>query len=135
MRRLGCTIWQQSKKLKIIHKNLYFPTLVTFLHTEFPLTLCILPSETLAMMILHLHLFLSILTSSIFEMRMSIFCSSLYKYNYEQISACMVIYFGFVDVAGLGQVQLKLGELKGSVSNFEKVLEVYPDNCETLKVK
>ncbi|XP_056842234.1 protein CTR9 homolog [Raphanus sativus] len=34
---------------------------------------------------------------------------------------------------GLGQVQLKLGELKGSVSNFEKVLEVYPDNCETLK--
>jgi RNA polymerase-associated protein CTR9 len=34
---------------------------------------------------------------------------------------------------GLGQVQLKLGELKGSVFNFEKVLEVYPDNCETLK--
>ncbi|KAF3508971.1 hypothetical protein F2Q69_00004374, partial [Brassica cretica] len=34
---------------------------------------------------------------------------------------------------GLGQVQLKLGELKGSASNFEKVLEVYPDNCETLK--
>ncbi|KFK39891.1 rna polymerase-associated protein ctr9 [Arabis alpina] len=34
---------------------------------------------------------------------------------------------------GLGQVQLKLGELKGSVVNFEKVLEVYPDNCETLK--
>lgn len=45
----------------------------------------------------------------------------------------MVTCFG--DVAGLGQVQLKLGELKGSVSNFEKVLEVYPDNCETLKVK
>ena len=42
--------------------------------------------------------------------------------------------FVFADVAGLGQVQLKLGELKGSVSNFEKVLEVYPDNCETLKV-
>ncbi|WZY84448.1 hypothetical protein YC2023_030832 [Brassica napus] len=41
--------------------------------------------------------------------------------------------FAFADVAGLGQVQLKLGELKGSVSNFEKVLEVYPDNCETLK--
>ncbi|XP_010541982.1 PREDICTED: protein CTR9 homolog [Tarenaya hassleriana] len=34
---------------------------------------------------------------------------------------------------GLGQVQLKLGELKGALSNFEKVLEVYPDNCETLK--
>lgn len=42
--------------------------------------------------------------------------------------------FVFADFAGLGQVQLKLGELKGSVSNFEKVLEVYPDNCETLKV-
>ncbi|CAH2052253.1 unnamed protein product [Thlaspi arvense] len=36
-------------------------------------------------------------------------------------------------MGSLGQVQLKLGELKGSVSNFEKVLEVYPDNCETLK--
>lgn len=47
--------------------------------------------------------------------------------------SCMVICFGAV--AGLGQVQLKLGELKGSVVNFEKVLEVYPDNCETLKVK
>ncbi|OWM74440.1 hypothetical protein CDL15_Pgr013344 [Punica granatum] len=35
---------------------------------------------------------------------------------------------------GLSQVQLKLGDLRSSVSNFEKVLEVYPDNCETLKV-
>ncbi|KAI4335229.1 hypothetical protein L6164_013895 [Bauhinia variegata] len=35
---------------------------------------------------------------------------------------------------GLGQVQLKLGDLKSALSNFEKVLEVYPDNCETLKV-
>ncbi|KAK4754413.1 hypothetical protein SAY87_002517 [Trapa incisa] len=35
---------------------------------------------------------------------------------------------------GLGQVQLKLGDLRSSLSNFEKVLEVYPDNCETLKV-
>ncbi|KAJ8767463.1 hypothetical protein K2173_017507 [Erythroxylum novogranatense] len=35
---------------------------------------------------------------------------------------------------GLGQVQLKLGETKNALSNFEKVLEVYPDNCETLKV-
>lgn len=35
---------------------------------------------------------------------------------------------------GLGQVQLKLGEIKNALSNFEKVLEVYPDNCETLKV-
>ncbi|XP_052181435.1 protein CTR9 homolog [Diospyros lotus] len=34
---------------------------------------------------------------------------------------------------GLGQVQLKLGDLKSSLSNFEKVLEVYPENCETLK--
>ncbi|KAL6224249.1 hypothetical protein ACLB2K_003104 [Fragaria x ananassa] len=35
---------------------------------------------------------------------------------------------------GLGQVQLKMGDLKSSLSNFEKVLEIYPDNCETLKV-
>ena len=35
---------------------------------------------------------------------------------------------------GLGQVQLKLGDLKSALANFEKVLEVYPDNCEALKV-
>uniref|UniRef100_A0A2P2LK54 Protein CTR9 homolog n=1 Tax=Rhizophora mucronata TaxID=61149 RepID=A0A2P2LK54_RHIMU len=35
---------------------------------------------------------------------------------------------------GLGQVQLKLGEIKNALSNFEKVLEVYPDSSETLKV-
>ncbi|PKU74041.1 protein CTR9 homolog [Dendrobium catenatum] len=34
---------------------------------------------------------------------------------------------------GLGQVQLKLGDLKNALSNFEKVQEVYPENCETLK--
>ncbi|MQM09698.1 hypothetical protein Taro_042575 [Colocasia esculenta] len=34
---------------------------------------------------------------------------------------------------GLGQVQLKLGDLRSSLSNFEKVLEVYPENCESLK--
>ncbi|KAF3439669.1 hypothetical protein FNV43_RR17947 [Rhamnella rubrinervis] len=35
---------------------------------------------------------------------------------------------------GLGQVQLKLGDLRSALSNFEKVLEVYPDNCDTMKV-
>ena len=35
---------------------------------------------------------------------------------------------------GLGQVQMKLGDLKSSLSNFEKVLEVHPENCESLKV-
>ncbi|GLT74284.1 hypothetical protein SLA2020_460900 [Shorea laevis] len=34
---------------------------------------------------------------------------------------------------GLGQVKLKSGDFKSALSNFEKVLEVYPDNCETLK--
>ncbi|RVX05414.1 Protein CTR9-like [Vitis vinifera] len=34
---------------------------------------------------------------------------------------------------GLGQVQLKLGDFRSSLSNFEKVLEVYPENCEALK--
>ncbi|KAE9604674.1 putative RNA polymerase-associated protein Ctr9 [Lupinus albus] len=34
---------------------------------------------------------------------------------------------------GLGQVQLKLGDFRSALSNFEKVLELYPDNCETLK--
>lgn len=35
---------------------------------------------------------------------------------------------------GLGQVKLKTGDFKVSLSNFEKVLEVYPENCESLKV-
>jgi Tfp pilus assembly protein PilF len=35
---------------------------------------------------------------------------------------------------GLGQVQLKLGDFRSAQSNFEKVLEIYPDNCETMKV-
>ncbi|KAL5714525.1 Protein CTR9 [Ranunculus cassubicifolius] len=35
---------------------------------------------------------------------------------------------------GLGQVKLKLGDYKGSLANFEKVLAVYPENCESLKV-
>lgn len=34
---------------------------------------------------------------------------------------------------GLGQVQLMLGDLKSSLSNFEKVLEVHPENCESMK--
>lgn len=34
---------------------------------------------------------------------------------------------------GLGQVQMKLGDLKSSLSNFENVLEVHPENCESLK--
>lgn len=37
-------------------------------------------------------------------------------------------------MTGLGQVQLKLGDLRSAQSNFDKVLEIYPDNCETLKV-
>ncbi|KAK1304390.1 hypothetical protein QJS10_CPB11g01070 [Acorus calamus] len=35
---------------------------------------------------------------------------------------------------GLGQVQLKLGDFRSSLSNFEKVLEVHPESCETLKL-
>eukprot|EP00250_Pteridium_aquilinum_P010972 c19754_g1_i1 orf=803-4069(-) len=34
---------------------------------------------------------------------------------------------------GLGQVQLKLNDLKSALSNFEKVMEVQPENCECLK--
>ncbi|KAK4479038.1 hypothetical protein RD792_014549 [Penstemon davidsonii] len=34
---------------------------------------------------------------------------------------------------GLGQVQLKLGDLRSALTNFEKVLEVQPENCDTLK--
>ncbi|KAG8376213.1 hypothetical protein BUALT_Bualt09G0039700 [Buddleja alternifolia] len=33
----------------------------------------------------------------------------------------------------LGQVQLKLGDLRSALNNFEKVLEVQPENCDTLK--
>ncbi|KAI4376503.1 hypothetical protein MLD38_014256 [Melastoma candidum] len=35
---------------------------------------------------------------------------------------------------GLGQVQMKLGDYRSALLNFEKVLEVYPDNSETLTV-
>lgn len=35
---------------------------------------------------------------------------------------------------GLGQVQLKLNDLKSAMSNFEKVLETQPDSCDCLKV-
>lgn len=35
---------------------------------------------------------------------------------------------------GLGQVQLQLGDFRSSLSNFEKVLEVQPENSEALKV-
>ncbi|WOH08975.1 hypothetical protein DCAR_0728426 [Daucus carota subsp. sativus] len=34
---------------------------------------------------------------------------------------------------GLAQVQLHLGDLRSSLANYEKVLEVAPENCETLK--
>ncbi|KAJ0970982.1 hypothetical protein J5N97_018941 [Dioscorea zingiberensis] len=34
---------------------------------------------------------------------------------------------------GLGQVQLKLGDLRSSLSSFEKVLEIHPENCDSLK--
>ncbi|KAJ3706235.1 hypothetical protein LUZ61_009940 [Rhynchospora tenuis] len=34
---------------------------------------------------------------------------------------------------GLGQIQLKLKDLKNSLSSFQKVLEVYPENVESLK--
>jgi RNA polymerase-associated protein CTR9 len=36
---------------------------------------------------------------------------------------------------GLGQIQLKFGDLKSSLGSFEKVLEVHPENCESLKVR
>jgi hypothetical protein len=32
-------------------------------------------------------------------------------------------------------MQLKLGDYKRALSSFEKVLEVHPENCESLKVK
>ncbi|GJN40663.1 hypothetical protein PR202_gb29920 [Eleusine coracana subsp. coracana] len=34
---------------------------------------------------------------------------------------------------GLGQIQLKLGDYKRALASFEKVLEVHPENCESLK--
>ena len=46
----------------------------------------------------------------------------------------VVLFLNRSFATGLGQVQLKLGDFKSALSNFEKVLEVYPDNCETLKV-
>ncbi|THU59695.1 hypothetical protein C4D60_Mb07t04760 [Musa balbisiana] len=36
-------------------------------------------------------------------------------------------------LSSLGQVQLKLGDFKSSLLSFEKVLEVHPENCESLK--
>lgn len=34
---------------------------------------------------------------------------------------------------GLGQIHLKFGDFKRSLASFEKVLEVHPENCESLK--
>ncbi|MCL7045307.1 hypothetical protein MKW94_011606 [Papaver nudicaule] len=34
---------------------------------------------------------------------------------------------------GLGQVQLKLGDFRSSLANFEKVLEAHPDSVESMK--
>ncbi|KAL5211526.1 hypothetical protein ABZP36_022373 [Zizania latifolia] len=34
---------------------------------------------------------------------------------------------------GLGQIQLKFADYKSSLTSFEKVLEVHPENCESLK--
>ena len=34
-----------------------------------------------------------------------------------------------------GQIQLKFGDFKRSLASFEKVLEVHPENCESLKVR
>ncbi|KAI3835145.1 hypothetical protein MKX03_019771 [Papaver bracteatum] len=34
---------------------------------------------------------------------------------------------------GLGQVQLKLGDFRSSLANFEKVLEAYPYSVESMK--
>ncbi|XVF35117.1 hypothetical protein REPUB_Repub18cG0117000 [Reevesia pubescens] len=34
---------------------------------------------------------------------------------------------------GLEQVKIKSGDFRSALSHFEKVLEVYPDNCEALK--
>lgn len=36
---------------------------------------------------------------------------------------------------GLGQIQLKFADYKSSLASFEKVLEVHPENCESLKVR
>ena len=50
---------------------------------------------------------------------------------------CFVVNFyisGCLFGTGLGQVQLKMGDLGSALSNMEKVLKVYPNNCGTLKV-
>lgn len=59
--------------------------------------------------------------------------AGLYSFNIVCIHLVMCIIFGLM-VTGLGQVQLKMGDLRSALSNFEKVLEVYPDNCDALKV-
>lgn len=61
--------------------------------------------------------------------------------RYNQLFSFLICFFNRSTVAnhvlletGLGQVQLKLGDLKSALTNFEKVLEVQPENCDTLKV-
>jgi hypothetical protein len=63
-----------------------------------------------------------------------ILIASQWHFNREGI-ICLFQCFNFLILfPGLGQVQIKLGDFRSALSNFEKVLEVYPDNCETLKV-
>ena len=59
-------------------------------------------------------------------------CGSLCFVSLIQLS-CSCFHFDTCGI-GLGQVQLKLGDFRSSLSNFEKVLDVYPENCESLKV-
>ncbi|PQQ04647.1 protein CTR9 homolog isoform X1 [Prunus yedoensis var. nudiflora] len=54
-----------------------------------------------------------------------------YMASVKEISKPLEFVFPYY---GLGQVQLKMGDLRSALSNFEKVLEVYPDNCDALKV-
>lgn len=58
-----------------------------------------------------------------------------FHYLFFGVLNYFLIQFGWLCCAiGLGQVQLKLGDFRSSLANFEKVLEAYPDSVESMKV-
>ncbi|ONK66615.1 uncharacterized protein A4U43_C06F10190 [Asparagus officinalis] len=61
---------------------------------------------------------------------------ALCRYRLDPESVEALVALGIMDLQtneGLGQVQLKLGDFRSSLSSFEKVLAVFLENCECMK--
>lgn len=84
------------------------------------------------------YTFLSFVPNLNIELMVSIlFSSSIWFCRPKQqliVTTAIPLFLLNLPSTGLGQTQLKLKDLKNSLSSFEKVLQVYPENVESLKV-